>query len=163
MELKDRTKIRILGKVLFVIYIGFLFYFLLLSDWYGRADVRIEYSYNLELFKEIKRFWEHRDVLGPYVVFSNLVGNVLIFLPFGFFLPMASKFRSFIAAVSYSFLLSLLIECIQLVTKIGSFDVDDLFLNTLGGAIGYVVFVICCKVRRKYVVRQNQKNEIQKK
>lgn len=157
MELKDRTKIRILGKVLFVIYIGFLFYFLLLSDWYGRADVRIEYSYNLELFKEIKRFWEYRNILGTYVVFSNLVGNILIFLPFGFFLPMASKFRSFIAAVSYSFLLSLLIECIQLVTKIGSFDVDDLFLNTLGGAIGYIVFIICCKIRRTYVIKQNKK------
>ncbi len=37
-----------------------------------------------------------------------------------------------------SFEFSLLIECIQLVSKVGSFDVDDMILNTLGGSLGYL-------------------------
>jgi len=44
--------------------------------------------------------------------------------------------------VFYSFELSLLVELIQLVTKVGSFDVDDIILNTIGGAIGYIVYKV---------------------
>lgn len=62
-----------------------------------------EYRYNLVLFKEIKRFWQYREQLGWYAMFTNLFGNVIIFMPFGFFLPMASKYRSFFAAVFYQF------------------------------------------------------------
>lgn len=73
-----------LGKILFILYIGFLLYFLIFSDWYGRTGGMNEYHYNLVLFKEIKRFWIYREQLG-WVSFANLFGNVLIFMPFGFF------------------------------------------------------------------------------
>ena len=149
MDLKNR-KIRIFGKILFVLYVAFLLYFLLFSEIYGRTGTRMEYSYNLELFKEIKRFWNHRDILGAYVVTMNLLGNVVIFIPFGFFLPMASGYKSFITTFLYSFLVSLGIESLQLVTRIGSFDVDDLLLNTLGGCIGYIIFSIFIKSRIRY-------------
>ena len=44
-----------------------------------------EYHYNLVLFKEIRRFWEYRDQVGFFAMFTNLFGNVIIFIPFGFF------------------------------------------------------------------------------
>lgn len=152
------NKLRVLGKILFVLYIGFIIYFLLFSEWYGRTGAMQEYRYNLVLFKEINRFWEYREQLGWYAVFTNLFGNVLIFLPFGFFLPMASRYRSFPAAVFYSFALSLCVETFQLFTKVGSFDVDDLLLNTLGGAIGYIVFVICAAIRRRHGVHKTKRS-----
>ena len=37
-------------------------------------------------------------------------------------------------------LLSFGIETAQLLTKVGAFDVDDIFLNTLGGCLGYIIF-----------------------
>ena len=117
----------------------------------SRTGVVEEYRYNLVLFKEIKRFWQYREQLGWYAMFTNLFGNVIIFMPFGFFLPMASKYRSFFAAVFYSFTLSLCVETFQLLTKVGSFDVDDLLLNTIGGVAGYIIFVICAAVRRRHV------------
>ena len=90
----------------------------------------------------------------------NLFGNVLIFMPFGFFLPMASRFRSIFATIFWSFMLSLAVEMFQFITKVGSFDVDDLLLNTLGGIIGHIFFCICAakgrnngqnkKKRKKY-------------
>ena len=69
-----------LGKILFILYIIFLVYFLFLSDWYGREGVMDEYHYNLVLFKEIKRFIKYRHQLGTFAVFSNLFGNILIFI-----------------------------------------------------------------------------------
>ena len=154
MNYSKRSRLRILGKILFIFYIGFISYFLLFSDWYGRSvEGMQEYRYNLVLFKEIKRFWQYREQLGAYAMFTNLFGNVLIFVPFGFFMPMASKYRSFFSAVFYSFVLSFCVETFQLIAKVGSFDVDDLLLNTIGGAFGYVVFVVCAAIRRKYVKR----------
>ncbi len=41
-----------------------------------------------------------------------------------------------------SFEMSLLVELIQLVTRVGSCDVDDMILNTLGGMIGCLCFKI---------------------
>lgn len=150
---------RIFGKILFICYVIFILYFLLVSDWYGREGRLPEYTYNLELTKEIKRFWNYREALGFFAVFSNLAGNILIFIPLGFTIPMASKYRSFISACAYSFLLSLLVEVFQLFTRVGSFDVDDLLLNTLGGAIGYITFVVCCFIRRKHVKKNKKRNK----
>ena len=57
MDSGKRKRIRILGKILFILYVIFIVYFLLFSDWYGRTGEMREYHYNLVLFKEIKRFW----------------------------------------------------------------------------------------------------------
>lgn len=147
MKEKNRARFRVLGKILFVLYIAFLLYFLIFSDWYGRAGEMSDYHYNLVLFREIKRFWIYREQLG-WLSYANLFGNVLIFIPFGFFMPMASRYRSFSLTLFYSFGLSFLVEAFQLVTKVGSFDVDDMLLNTIGGVIGYISFVICNTIRR---------------
>lgn len=151
MNYKNKKRFRILGKILFVGYVGFIVYFLLFSDFYGRSlDGMQEYRYNLELFKEIKRFWYYKEQLGFYAMFTNLFGNVLIFVPFGFFMPMASRYRSFLSATFYSFALSVCVETFQLFTRVGCFDVDDLLLNTIGGAIGYIIFIICAAIRRHH-------------
>ena len=150
MNSKRRKRVRILGKILFVLYIGFIIYFLLFSDLYGRTGQMDTYRYNLELFKEIKRFWNYRVQVGFFAMFTNLFGNVVIFVPFGFFMPMASKYRSFFSTLFYSFGLSLCVETFQLLTKVGSFDVDDLLLNTLGGVVGYMIFVIGARIRRQH-------------
>ena len=157
MSKKRAKKVRALGKVLFVLYIGFLIYFLFLSDWYGREGVMDEYRYNLVLFKEIRRFIVYREQLGAFAVLSNLFGNILIFMPFGFFISMASRSSSFFKALFNSVGLSLCVEVLQLVTRVGSFDVDDILLNTIGGILGYIVFVICNLIRRKCYVRKGKR------
>ena len=92
----------------------------------GRG-VRTQYSYNLVLFKEIKRFWQYREQLGFYAVASNLLGNVLILFRFGFFLPMASTYRNFFLGSFLQFQFEFYAwRHFQLLTMVGSFDVDDL-------------------------------------
>lgn len=143
MNNKNARTMRIIGKILFVFYVIFIIYFLIFSDWYGRTGEMNDYHYNLELFREIKRFWDYRHQVGMTAMIMNLFGNVLIFMPFGFFLPMASRFRSVFATVFWSFILSLAVEMFQFITKVGCFDVDDLLLNTVGGIIGHIIFCIC--------------------
>lgn len=150
MSQKHVKRLRTAGKVMFVLYIFFLLYFLIFSDWYGRSGTSSDYRYNLILFKEIKRFIKYREELGAFAVFTNLAGNILIFVPFGFFISMASTSRGFFMTLFYSFGLSLCVEVFQLLTKVGSFDVDDLLLNTIGGILGYLVFLICNRIRRRH-------------
>ena len=148
-----------LGTICFVLYVGFIIYFLIFSDLYGRPVGGMqEYRYNLVLFKEIRRFWEYRRQLGLFAVFTNLFGNILIFVPFGFFMPMASRYRSFFSTLAWSLGLSLCVEVFQFFTRVGSFDVDDLLLNTAGGVAGYVIFVICAAVRRRHVRKKHQED-----
>ena len=95
MSVRRTRVLRAFGKVLFLLYVAFLIYFLFLAEWYGRTGVAEEYRYNLELFREIKRFIVYREQLGAFAVFANLAGNILIFVPYGFFISMASRSRGF--------------------------------------------------------------------
>lgn len=84
-------------------------------------------------------------------VVLNLAGNVMAFMPFGAILPVLSRpargaFQITMLSLEFSFL----IECFQLMLRVGSFDVDDMILNTLGGFLGYLVFAVCDKMRRKH-------------
>ena len=107
-----------------------------------------EYHYNLVLFKEIKRFIQYRHQLGTFAVFSNLFGNILIFMPVGYFSAMAGKRRSFFKTLFWSFCLTFCVELMQLITKVGCFDVDDLCLNTFGVILGYICYYLSKKIIR---------------
>ena len=140
---RKSTGIRAFAIVLFFLYFVVLFYFLFFSEEMGRTYSEREYHYNLIPFHEIKRFIHYHEVLGMEAVILNLVGNVVAFMPFGFFLPVfATRCRTIWNTLLYSFELSVLVELIQLITKVGSFDVDDIILNTLGGILGYIVYKI---------------------
>lgn len=152
MSTKTKQAIRKLGMILFVLYVLLLIYFLFFSEEYGRAaGEAVPYRYNLVPFVEIQRFWEYREQLGMFALFTNIFGNVIGFLPYGFILPIIGRnMRNGILITVSGFCLSLLVETIQLVTRVGCFDVDDLILNTLGAALGYLGFFVCDRIRRGY-------------
>ena len=78
--------------------------------------------------------------LLPYA-WINFLGNLLLFLPLGFLLPCLSRrVRSWFRMQLTAFCLLLVVETLQLFTLLGSFDVDDMILNTMGVIIGYIVF-----------------------
>lgn len=139
----QKKKRRAAAVLLFLIYFGVLFYFLFFSESLGRTFSERTYHYNLVPFREIKRFITYYKVLGMSAVLLNIAGNIAAFIPFGFFLPIFSKrCRCFWYTALYSMELSLFVELLQLVTRVGSFDVDDLFLNTIGGMLGYIVYYL---------------------
>ena len=75
-------------------------------------------------------------------------GGVSFFMPFGFFLPIISRrSRKWYNTVMFGFVFSFILETLQLVFMVGSFDVDDMLLNTLGAALGFLSFQAVQKVR----------------
>jgi glycopeptide antibiotics resistance protein len=150
--LKANTKKRLTkaGWLLFYLYIILLSYFLFFSEHYGR-DYSHDYRYNLELFKEIKRFIIYRQQLGFESFVVNILGNILAFAPFGFLLPLLNpKYRRFFFILFLSLLFSVAVETVQLLLQVGIFDVDDIMLNTLGGMIGYMIYLTGSLLFRKH-------------
>ena len=129
--------------VCFIAYLLLLGYVVFFSVGFGREGHE-DYRYNLILFQEIGRFYNFGMRTGSWDLFwLNVIGNVCVFVPFGAFLPaLFQKCQKVISVLFFSLNLSLMVELVQLVTKVGSFDVDDLLLNTFGGMLGYIVYKI---------------------
>ena len=158
MNNQTKSRIRKIGWLFFIIYIVGLAYCLFFSERYGRVPGE-GYSYNLVLFKEINRFVKYRHLMTMESFLLNLFGNVIGFMPFGFFVPMLSRKKGFFSILCLAFLFSLTIETVQLVLKVGTFDVDDLFLNTLGGILGYICYAIFHGIYRiKYSINTKKEN-----
>lgn len=72
---------------------------------------------------------------------KNLFGNLLMFLPMGIYLPYLAKKVNKLDTFIVSMIIFLLsIEMIQVVTRLGSFDIDDLILNMVGALIGFGIW-----------------------
>lgn len=147
---EQKDMIRKGSWLFFFIYMAIMVYFLFFSEGFHRTDGTL-YQYNMNLFQEIERgFWclQHGNI--EYFVI-NVVMNVVAFVPFGFILPIISPNNR---KIFHVFLLSLettlVIEIIQMVFQVGIFDVDDIFMNTLGGTLGYLVYALCHWLFRKH-------------
>ena len=67
----------------------------------------------------------------------NVLGNVAMFVPVGFLVPLATSLR-FLGGVAACGILSVAVEVLQLAAG-RSLDIDDVLLNTSGGAVGAAV------------------------
>lgn len=144
---KSNWKKRLIWLI-FWIYMGIMVYFLFIGERYGNPYS--DYHYNLTLFQEIRRFIIYREHIGIAGFLVNIIGNIFAFSPFGMLLPILStRVRRWWKMLALSFLVTMCIECTQLVTRLGVFDVDDLFMNTLGGMIGYSLYYILHKLYRR--------------
>ena len=147
---KKHYGLKVCGYLIFMAYLLALIYFMFFSDFYGRTQASEEYLYNLRPFKEIIRFIKYYKTIGVTRMLLNLAGNVIGFLPFGFFVPMLfHRARKWYVVLLFSMEFSIAIEVLQLINKVGSCDVDDVILNTLGGLLGYFCYFIVQCVRRK--------------
>lgn len=73
-------------------------------------------------------------ILINKIVFYNLIGNIILFIPLGFFNKNHSLKYLFIA-----FIIIILIEFLQYITKRGVFDIIDIVLNIIGVLIGFLL------------------------
>lgn len=72
------------------------------------------------------------------------VENVLLFIPFGVVSPWAfESLRSFRTCTLWGAAVSTGIECLQMITARGFFQIDDILTNTLGMAAGYLLYRLC--------------------
>ena len=119
-----------------------------------------EKGYNLVPFEEIRRFIIYRNYVSAGAFLLNLFGNLLVFFPIGFLVPIWRLEKTgCIRIIIYAFLFSLCIETLQLITKVGVFDVDDLMMNTVGGLIGWIIYCIIRFIYHKWKAKNKKKEE----
>ena len=121
--------------LVFIIYILCLHYIL---TYQGNSG-----GVNLIPFKEMFRY-----SFGSYKFIKNVIGNILLFVPFGFFANYYINNKKTSTALLIPLIVSGCAEGIQY--YIGrSFDVDDIILNVIGGYVGYLLLVCLTAIKNR--------------
>jgi len=144
---------QVFTRFCFVLYAALMIWLLFFRTRYAFTDSywdRMQLNMNLHPLETIKRYWHVLVTPGleHYVNHAviNLVGNVVMFVPLGAFLPAIwPGLRRFWKTLPLSALVICCVEVLQLVLLVGSCDVDDLILNLAGVWLGYGIFRITRK------------------
>ncbi len=120
----------------------FVVYVLILFELLTNAEMNSTGGLNLVPFTEMFRY-----EIGSTLFYSNVVGNICIFIPFGYFVSGYVKATKISHILFISAISSLTVELVQL--QIGrSFDVDDILLNVVGAIIGFLVYIALNAIKR---------------
>lgn len=129
--LKNKQKMNVGNEIMML---TFIVYILCLFQIVTSQDVSGVHGINLTLFKELTRYQ-----FGSRLFIRNILGNILMFVPFGFFTSYYLKLDKKRIIFYLALVVSVVIELIQL--KIGrAFDVDDIILNMVGSLLGYFLY-----------------------
>lgn len=143
-----RISYLIKNKERFVLYkellmLGFIIYSMCLFQIVTFQDEVSWSTNNFIPFREILRY-----NIGSRLFIKNVLGNMLLFLPFGFFTSYLLDNKKPLLTVALTLVASLSIEVVQLM--IGRvFDVDDIILNVLGGTFGFYLYNILDRLGKK--------------
>jgi len=119
----------------------FITYLLLLFQLVTSQDISAYNSTNLMPFREILRY-----DFGTSSFNKQVLGNIILFVPFGYFVTSYCNIKNLGTITFVSLLTSLVIEGVQ--HFIGrSFDVDDILLNVVGGIIGFLIYISLNAIR----------------
>lgn len=125
-----------LFMLLFILYVMCLFEVVTLQD----------HNYGLSNFIPFKEIFRYQ--VGSRLFVRNIIGNLLLFLPYGYFASDYLKSKKVSLICFLTMLVSLTIELVQL--NIGrTFDIDDIILNTCGGMLGYFLYHLVEKIKTK--------------
>ena len=157
---KHYLEIKFIGWFLFSVYSCLAFYKLVIDRLVNVVVVLFRGEYTLgELglfdystwrgttnfvpFETIMRYINYAQYFNMNLIIVNLLGNLLIFTPMGFLLPLlARRFRRVWPILFVGFFSSLAVETIQFIFRVGSSDIDDLILNTVGAWLGYLAYKV---------------------
>lgn len=123
----------------FVVFISLYTIFLLYMMFFASGREASEISYlQMKPFITIQHFFT--DNVDSEAFLVNIVGNVLVFSPFGWLGLCIRKFNSLVPITAFFLVLITIIESIQYISGRGVADIDDVFLNTLGMSFGFILF-----------------------
>lgn len=93
---------------------------------------------NFVPFATIRRYLAslRNHSVSSIIPIRNLVGNFILFMPFALIMHHFTKMKTAKLLVC-TFGLLLAVEILQILTRTGSFDVDDIILNLLGAGLAY--------------------------
>ncbi|WP_322788165.1 VanZ family protein [Anaerobacillus alkalidiazotrophicus] len=141
--------------ICFFLYLTLVIYLTLFAWNYGASLGPVGpggRNYNIIPFRSIYRI----AVFSPTIMdpLKILVGNIVLFLPFGFLAPIVMKRlrKSIIATTMMGMFLSLFIETSQFLFTYRVSNIDDVILNTLGAFIGAILIKLCFWVKARILI-----------
>ena len=97
--------------------------------------------------------------IEPYLVFANIIGNIVIFIPLPMLLSgLTGRILRWIKLFGIGLLTLICLEIIQLLTRRGACDVDDVLLNMTGILLGYLIVRIYA--RKKHGIPVHNKEHV---
>ena len=156
--------------ILFIFFVYFLFLLLLTIFKGGCIEFSNQFNsfmyrehgllgiINIVPIKETINTFMHSET-GMRNSLRNVIGNILVFMPLGFFIPLLfDKFNNLKKVLKVGCLSSLAIELSQLFVGSNVCDIDDVIYNTLGALAGF----ICYKTFETIIKKVNLKNKLDK-
>lgn len=126
---RDEKPVRVIPTAAFCIYLAVIILITLLSRESGGSKV-----FDLELFSN----WGINKRNNALVI-----ENVLLFIPYGFISCFAFRgMRHILSCTAFGAATSVGVECLQLVTGRGFFQLDDILTNTIGAMLGCMVYLL---------------------
>lgn len=143
--------LKILISFFFIVYLAVLVNVVILKD--GTALLMAKHKTQISFSQKITQIniVPLVNTIIPYlkggpsirVSIENLLGNIFVFSPLGFFLPsLFNQCTRLKNTLLVSLVISLLIEIVQLIFSIGACDIDDIILNVFGSLLGFGVYYL---------------------
>ena len=102
-------------------------------------------------------FWSYMELFrGNIKMLYQMLGNVLVFMPFGFLIPFITDTHRLRKSLLFGVCFSVFIELSQLVFQIGFFEFDDMMHNTLGTLLGYLLWRLCMLLIKRFRDRREE-------
>ena len=165
---KAKENLHPFARFLFLVYMGLMLWLLFGRPRSWAEDLTyaqmLQENINLTPLLTIKNYLQvviHRtnDAVLVHCII-NLVGNVVLFLPPGWLLPhIWERFRNFFRFFFTCLAVILAIEITQLLTLLGSFDIDDVILNMTALVVSYLVYIITHPLKKKTKRGKQSKND----
>lgn len=106
------------------------------------------WGFNLVPFNSIMDMVTNSSI-GAIQVIINIAANILIFIPLGIIIKTKYENLSLLRVMIFTGLISLSLEIVQFLLKIGISDIDDILLNSFGGFLGGLLLINVRKKRMK--------------
>lgn len=118
------------------------------------------FYWEVTIFRELAQAGDNITALGRSFSLFMLLGNLIMFMPFGFFPALVGSKPKWWKSLLTGFCVSAFIEVIQLFIGRSS-DINDIILNTTGALCGFWVYLLITLIAPKFIARfKLQKTEV---
>lgn len=131
-----------------IFYFVFLFYIYILLHalLFKAVPVWQVFSENRRILRNINLvpfdYLTNKDIMARTFAFSNVLGNIILLIPMGIYLPLLRRDNKILKNILLIFLMSLSVEIVQYIFAVGITDIDDIILNCVGGLIGITIYKV---------------------
>ena len=148
------------SPIVFIIYLLVLFlvlvmkfpqmnmFYVIVDRWKTGIKLSFVDKPNLIPFKTIIEYVGSVQTIHDWFG-KNLAVNIIMFMPCGFLTPLFLKRNEIWHILIVGIILSVIVEMLQALLGVGTVDIDDVILNTVGLLLGFGIYKLIYSVAQK--------------